>query len=72
MNKYTYYKVIQENHGFGWDDSDFHETDSSFCFKTKKNTQKRVNYPFFLVYWKTGLLIAHYIMVSIYRGLLYL
>jgi hypothetical protein len=34
-NKYTYYKVIQEYHG-QWDDSDFHETDSNFYFKTKE------------------------------------
>jgi hypothetical protein len=27
--KYTYYKVIQGNYGYGWDDEDFHETDST-------------------------------------------
>ena len=32
--KYDYYKVIQEYHG-DWDDSDFYETNSSFCFKDK-------------------------------------
>ena len=29
MKKYTYYKVIQGNYGFGWDDVDFHECDST-------------------------------------------
>lgn len=29
-NKYTYYKVIQGNYGYGWDDEDFHECDSSY------------------------------------------
>jgi hypothetical protein len=33
--KYDYYKVIQEYYS-GWCDSDFHETDSTFCFKTKE------------------------------------
>lgn len=27
--KYTYYKIIQTNSGYGWDDADFHEADSS-------------------------------------------
>ena len=26
--KYTYYKIIQTNSGYGWDDDDFHEADS--------------------------------------------
>lgn len=26
--KYTYYRVIQTNSGYGWDDDDFHEADS--------------------------------------------
>ena len=30
MNKYTYYKVIQGNYGYGWNDEDFHETDSTY------------------------------------------
>lgn len=30
MNKYNYYKVIQTNGGYGWDDDDFHETKSDF------------------------------------------
>lgn len=30
MRKYNYYKVIQTNSGYGWDDDDFHETDSSY------------------------------------------
>ena len=29
-NKYTYYKVIQQNYGYGWDDVSFYETDSSY------------------------------------------
>jgi hypothetical protein len=29
MNKYTYYKIIQGNYGYGWNDEDAHETDSS-------------------------------------------
>lgn len=29
MNKYTYYKVIQQNWGYGWDDVDFYECDST-------------------------------------------
>lgn len=27
--KYTYYKIIQTNSGYGWDDDDFHEADST-------------------------------------------
>lgn len=34
-NKYTYYLVIQEFYG-SWEDSDFHETDSSFWPKDRK------------------------------------
>ena len=30
MNKYTYYRVIQGNYGYGWDDEDFHESDSTY------------------------------------------
>ena len=30
MKKYTYYKIIQGNYGYGWDDEDFHECDSAF------------------------------------------
>ena len=29
MRKYNYYRIIQTNHGYGWDDDDFHESDSS-------------------------------------------
>lgn len=29
MTKYTYYKIIQTNSGYGWDDDDFHEADST-------------------------------------------
>lgn len=28
-NKYVYYRIIQTQNGRGWDDDDFHETDSS-------------------------------------------
>lgn len=35
-NKYTYYKVIQGNYGYGWDDEDFHETDSAYCCKDRQ------------------------------------
>lgn len=27
--KYNYYRIIQTNSGFGWDDDDCHESDSS-------------------------------------------
>ena len=30
MTKYIYYKVIQTNSGYGWDDDDFHEANSLF------------------------------------------
>lgn len=36
MNKYTYYKVIQTNSGYGWDDDDFHETTSDYLTKDRK------------------------------------
>jgi hypothetical protein len=29
MKKYTYYKVIQQNWGSGWDDVDFYECNST-------------------------------------------
>ena len=29
-NKYTYYRIIQGNYGYGWDDEDFHECSSDF------------------------------------------
>lgn len=29
-NKYTYYKIIQTNGGYGWDDDDYHETGADF------------------------------------------
>jgi hypothetical protein len=34
-NKYTYYKVIQTNSGYGWNDDDFHETNSFFELKNR-------------------------------------
>ena len=38
-NKYTYYKVIQEYVGGMWNDVDFHETDSTYFGKTKKDME---------------------------------
>lgn len=35
VKKYTYYKVIQGNYGYGWDDEDFHECDSTGFIHTK-------------------------------------
>lgn len=35
MTKYEYYKVIQTNSGYGWDDDDFHETDSTYYPKDR-------------------------------------
>lgn len=29
MTKYIYYRIIQTNSGYGWDDDDFHEADST-------------------------------------------
>ncbi len=34
MNKYDYYKVIQEHWG-SWEDVDFHEVNSAYLFKTR-------------------------------------
>ncbi len=31
MKKYTYYKVIQQNYGQGWEDVSFYETNSQFA-----------------------------------------
>lgn len=28
MNKYNYYKVIQGNYGYGWEDVDYHASNS--------------------------------------------
>lgn len=36
MTKYIYYKVIQTNSGYGWDDDDFHEAYSDFIPKDYK------------------------------------
>lgn len=36
VNKYTYYKVIQGNYGYDWEDEDFHETDSTGFIPTKE------------------------------------
>jgi len=35
-NKYEYYKVIQQNWGYGWDDVDFYETNSQFLFNSRE------------------------------------
>lgn len=35
MNKFTYYKVIQEYiDGYGWEDADFFETMSDYTFRS--------------------------------------
>ena len=39
MNKYTYYKVIQEYWNGKWEDVDFHETDSSYWI-TDRNARQ--------------------------------
>lgn len=36
-NKYTYYRVIQQNWGNQWDDVDFYETNSSYNFRTPED-----------------------------------
>lgn len=36
MNKYTYYRIIQTNSGYGWDDDDFHAAWSDFIPKDYK------------------------------------
>jgi predicted nucleotidyltransferase len=36
-NKFSYYKVIQQyGEKYGWEDIDFYETNSYFCFKSRK------------------------------------
>ena len=30
QKKYTYYNVIQQNYGYGWEDVSFYETNSQF------------------------------------------
>ena len=41
MNKYTYYKVIQGNYGYGhgWEDVDFHECDSTGWINNDEDRQ---------------------------------
>lgn len=51
-NKYTYYKVIQGNYGYGWDDEDFHECDSSF--RPLNRQALRVNLEAYQVYGMGG------------------
>lgn len=38
-NKYEYNKVIQQNWGYGWDDVDFYECDSTGFIKDKEVRQ---------------------------------
>jgi len=38
-NKYTYYKIIQGNYGYGWEDEDYHETDSTGWIKDKEDRE---------------------------------
>lgn len=40
QNKFTYYKVIQENWGSGWDDVDFEETNTAEARKLFKENLK--------------------------------
>jgi hypothetical protein len=42
-NKYTYYKVIQQNWGSGWDDVDFYETDSTYYMNRETRLQFKEN-----------------------------
>lgn len=37
-NKYDYYRIIQGNYGYGWDDEDAHECDSTGFIR---NTEAR-------------------------------
>lgn len=39
MNKYTYYKVIQSNFGYGWDDESHYEVNASYNFKSKEDAE---------------------------------
>lgn len=41
--KYSYYKIIQSNHGFGWDDEDYHETNSAFILKDRASFKENFN-----------------------------
>jgi hypothetical protein len=41
-NRYTYYKVIQENWGNSWDDVDFHETNSKYVPKDRKSFKENL------------------------------
>ena len=38
--KYAYYKVIQGNYGWGWNDEDFHLTDSLGRFRSGVDQQR--------------------------------
>lgn len=39
-NKYTYYKIIQGNYGYGWEDLSAYETDSQGLFKDKAERER--------------------------------
>lgn len=44
QTKYIYYKIIQTNHGYGWDDEDWYEVDSQWRFANVIELEKfRVN-----------------------------
>ena len=36
MNRFTHYKIIQGNYGFGWDDEDSHQTNRQGAFENKE------------------------------------
>ena len=38
-NKYVYHKVIQQNWGYGWDDVDFYECDSTGYIKDQETRE---------------------------------
>lgn len=41
--KYVYYKVIQGNYGYGWDDEDYHETSSDYTLTGANKLRFREN-----------------------------
>lgn len=46
MNKYTYYKVLQSNHGYGWDDvMHFNLADSTIKERKQAIKEYRDNQP---------------------------
>lgn len=36
-NKYNYFKVIQQNYGYGWEDNSFYKVNSKFMFKNSED-----------------------------------